>query len=107
MLIVHYLPCVFNEIIICCVFIIIIIFFLFFKVIRGIRKCRPGLVETAHQYEACHLILEGVLSGPPAGGKGGKRKKEDGRKWNPFRKKSLVGLKKTIVISLRVCYLTF
>ena len=66
----------------------------FFKVIRGIRKCRPGLVETAHQYEACHLILEGVLSGPPAGGKGGKRKKEDGRKWNPFRKKSLVGLKK-------------
>ncbi len=54
--------------------------------------CRPGLVETAHQYEACHLILEGVLSGPPRGGKGGKNKKGEGRKWNPFRKKSLVGV---------------
>ncbi len=60
-------------------------------VIRGIRRCcRPGLVETAQQYEACHLILDRVLSGPRRGNKENKRKKGESKKWNPFKKKSQV-----------------
>ena len=60
------------------------------QVIRGIRQCRPGLVETQQQYEHCHLILEHIITSRANATSDKLKKKKVGKKWNIFRRKQHV-----------------
>ena len=51
--------------------------------IRGLRACRPGLVENQQQFEFCHRALEEALQGRGAGEDQGDGGQKAGR-WKLF-----------------------